>query len=250
MSELLNTFTSAPEQHPYLIKKQVLSHGILIRGTELVIPLHEYKGELITAQRIFPDGTKYFFKDCGKKGACYVIPGDDSTILIAEGFATAASCFEATGYTCIMAIDCGNLIEVAKAVRSKTKVPIVIVADNDKYKGENAGVKAADKAAKLVGGVIFIPEFQDETTKPTDANDLALLEGTAELKRQLEPIIAHARMGIPKGYFFANGWLCQKRETEKGEYVAQISSALYPIASSRDKFNEEWGLVLKFADLT
>lgn len=249
LGELLKTFTSASEQHPYLIKKKVSSHGILMRGSELVIPLHEYKGDLITAQRIWPDGTKYFFKDCGKKGSCYVIPGDDSTILIAEGYATTASCFEATGYTCIMAIDCGNVIEVAKGVRSKTSVPIVIVADNDKYKEKNAGVDAAEKAAKLVGGAIFTPEFKDETTKPTDANDLALLEGTAELKRQLELVITYARMGIPKGYFFANGWLCQKRETEKGEYVAQISSALYPVASSRDKFNEEWGLVLKFADL-
>ncbi|MFC0227944.1 DUF927 domain-containing protein [Serratia aquatilis] len=249
LGELLKTLTSASEQHPYLIKKQVSSHGILMRGNELVIPLHEYKGELITAQRIRPDGTKRFFKNCGKKGACYVIPGDNSTILIAEGFATTASCFEATGYTCIMAIDSGNLPEVARRVRSKTDVPIVIVADNDKYKEKNAGVDAAEKAVKLVGGAIFIPEFQDETTEPTDANDLALLEGTDELKRQLEPVITHARMGIPPGYFFANGWLCQKRETEKGEYVVQISSALYPVALSRDKFNEEWGLVLKFADL-
>lgn len=250
LGELLKTLTSASEQHPYLIKKQVLSHGILIRGNELVIPLHEYKGELITAQRIFPDGTKYFFKDCGKKGACYVIPGDNSTILIAEGFATAASCFEATGYTCIMAIDCGNLIDVAKSVRSKTSVPIVIVADNDKYKEKNAGVDAAEKAAKLVGGAIFIPAFRDETTEPTDANDLALLEGTAELKRQLEPVISHARMGIPKGYFFANGWLNNQRVTPEGkEITAEVCSSLYPMALSRDKDNEEWGVVLKFADL-
>ncbi|WP_272658498.1 DUF927 domain-containing protein [Providencia sp. PROV148] len=249
LNEHIQTFPLAPNHHPYLLRKKVRAHGILINGNQLIIPLSEYQGGFITVQRIWPDGTKRFYKDCGKKGACYVIEGDSSTILITEGFATAASCYEATGYTSIMAIDCGNLAEVVKAVRSKTNVPIVIIADNDKYKERNAGVEAAEKAAKLYGCECFIPQFQDESTQPTDANDLAILEGVEELKRQLLPIIAHARMGIPSDYFFRNGWLYQKRVTDKGAYDVQICSALYPEALSRDKDNKEWGIVLKFADL-
>ena len=249
LSEHIQRLPPVSNNHPYLLRKKVEAHGILVNGNQLVIPLSEYKGSFITAQRIWPDGAKRFYKDCGKKGACYVIEGDSSTILITEGFATAASCYEATGYTCIMAIDCGNLPEVVKAVRSKTNVPIVIIADNDKYKERNAGVDAAEKAAKSYGCSCFIPQFQDESTQPTDANDLAVLEGIDELKRQLCPVIAIARMRIPADYFFNNGWLYQKRTTDKGTYDAQICSALYPQALSRDKENKEWGIVLKFADL-
>nr|WP_318384776.1 DUF927 domain-containing protein [uncultured Enterobacter sp.] len=237
-------------QHPYLSRKQVSGNGLFVDGNTLIIPIHYYGGEFVNAQRIFPDGTKYFFKDCGKKGACHVIQGDDSTILIAEGYATAASCFDAMGYTSVMAIDCGNIYSVAESVRLHTKAPIIIVADNDKYKEKNAGVEAAEKVAKAIEGVsIFIPEFQDEMSQPTDANDLMLLEGMDELRRQLEPVIAHARMGIPSGYFFSNGWLCQKRKSEKGNYDVKVSSALFPVALSRDKASEDWGLVLQFADM-
>lgn len=237
---------SPASQHPYLSRKQVSGDGLLIDGNALIIPIHSYSGEFVNAQRIFPDGTKCFFKDCGKKGACHVIQGDDSTILIAEGYATAASCFDATGYTSVMAIDCGNIYPVVESIRSHTKVPIVIIADNDKYKEKNAGVEAAKKVAKAFEGVsVFIPEFQDETSQPTDANDLMLLEGMDELKRQLEPVIAHARMGIPPSFFFSNGWLCQKRES----FSAKVSTAIYPVALSRDKASEDWGLVLQFADM-
>lgn len=250
--ELAKHLKSLPEaaQHPYLLRKQVSSNGLLMDGNELIIPIHYYGGEFVNAQRILPDGSKYFFKDCGKKGACHVIPGDGSTILIAEGYATAASCFDATGYTSVMAIDCGNIYSVAESIRLHSKAPIVIVADNDKYKEKNAGVEAAEKVAKAIEGVsIFIPEFQDETSQPTDANDLMLLEGMDELSRQLEPVIAHARMGIPSGYFFSNGWLCQKRKSEKEIYDVKVSTAIYPVALSRDKASEDWGLVLQFADM-
>lgn len=237
-------------QHPYLLRKKISGNDLLMDGSALIIPIHYYGGEFVNAQRIWPDGSKRFFKDCGKKGACHVIQGDDSTILIAEGYATAASCFDATGYTSVMAIDCGNIYSVAESIRLNTKAPIVIVADNDKYKEKNAGVEAAKKVAKAFEGIsVFIPEFQDETSKPTDANDLMLLEGMDELKKQLGHVIAHARMGIPSSYSFSNGWLCQKRESEKGSFNVKVSTAIYPVALSRDKASEDWGLVLQFADM-
>lgn len=249
--ELERNLKSLPSvsQHPYLSRKQVSSNGLFVDGNALIIPIHYYGGGFVNAQRIFPDGTKCFFKDCGKKAACHVIQGDDSTILVAEGYATAASCFDATGYTSVMAIDCGNIYSVVESIRLHTKDPIIIVADNDKFKEKNAGVEAAKKVSKAFEGVsVFIPEFQDDTSKPTDANDLMLLEGIDELKRQLAPVIAHARMGIPSSYFFSNGWLCQKRESGKEIYNVKISSAVYPVAQSRDKASEDWGLVLKFVD--
>ena len=250
LAKYIKSFPAASPLHPYLLRKQASGTGLLIDGSALIIPFHYYKSDFVNAQRIFPDGTKYFFKDCGKKGACHVIQGDDSTILIAEGYATTASCFDATGYTSVMAIDCGNIYSVVESIRLHTKAPIVIVADNDKYKDKNAGVEAAKKVAKAFEAVsVFIPEFQDEVSKPTDANDLMLLEGMGELKRQLEPVIAQARMGIPSNYSFSNGWLCQKRESEKGSYDVKVSTAIYPVALSRDKASEDWGLVLQFADM-
>jgi putative DNA primase/helicase len=80
----------------------------------------------------------------------------------------------ATDYTVIAAMDAGNLLPVAEALRSRfPEADLVIAADNDDKPGRtaNPGVEAARKAAAAVDARLAIP------TMPGDANDLFCAEG-------------------------------------------------------------------------
>jgi putative DNA primase/helicase len=70
--------------------------------------------------------------------------------LIAEGFATAAILHEATGQQVFIAFDAGNLINVAKLVRTKNPTAEIIIAgDNDE---SGTGQNAARAAALAING--------------------------------------------------------------------------------------------------
>jgi|APTNR8051073442_1049403.scaffolds.fasta_scaffold05494_2 putative DNA primase/helicase len=151
----------------------------------LLIPLRTADGLLATVQAIYPvkpanGRDKDFLKGGAKKGAHFVmgdLPSAD-TVIIAEGYATAASLFEATGYPSIMAIDSGNLKPVAEILKKLHPAKRFIIAgDNDaKDDGTNPGVKAATAAAKAIKAALAIPQFADGEAG-TDFNDLAALHG-------------------------------------------------------------------------
>lgn len=169
-----------------------------------------------------------------------------------EGYATADAVFRATGYNTVMAIDCGNLKAVVQSIRkAKPNERIIIVADNDKYgeSGKNPGVDAAHDIVKSSSRVsIFIPRFTDETTQPTDANDLLVLEGINELTRQLEETISFVAMGIPRGFSYDNDTLSVLKEKDDKEYLTTVCSNFYPKAISRDKNNQNWSKVFELGD--
>ncbi len=89
----------APEDHPYLQRKQVKPHGIkLSKDGRLMLPLFTADGELSTLQYIADSGKKLFHSG-GKAGGCFWWLGDLDTgkrVYIAEGYATAASIHEVT----------------------------------------------------------------------------------------------------------------------------------------------------------
>ena len=83
-------------------------------------------------------------------------------VLVAEGYATAATIYQATGHPIAVAFDCGNLEPVARALRKKyPRARIVICADNDleteQRTGRNPGMEAARRAAAAVGGTVAVP---------------------------------------------------------------------------------------------
>jgi putative DNA primase/helicase len=90
-----------------------------------------------------------------------------------------------------VAFDAGNLAKVAERVRGQLpRARLVIAADNDRWTTtpiENPGVHYAKAAAREVGAALFIPEFKDLATKPTDFNDLQALEGIQAVLDQLQP---------------------------------------------------------------
>ena len=201
------------QQHPYLLRKAVKAYaGVKVgawpqRQTDqcLLVPLRTADGLLATVQAIFPIKStagrdKDFLKGGSTKGAFFVI-GDlvnADTVIIAEGYATAATLFEATGYAAVMAIDAGNLRPVAEILKKlHPKKRFIIAADNDrKDDGTNPGVKAATAAAKAVKGIVAIPSFNsplEDDVAGTDFNDLAALFGLERVKEQIEGAVQFAK---------------------------------------------------------
>ena len=179
----------APEDHPYLTDKQVqpLALRADARG-HLIVPLQDVDGHLHSLETIAADGAKRFLAGGAKRGHFCVIGvepaplvGPSGPILICEGWATGASLHMATGHTVIAAMDAGNLLPVAEALRARfPDADLVLIADNDKKpdRDTNPGVEAARKAALAVDARIAVP------AAPGDANDLfcaAGLEAVAAL---------------------------------------------------------------------
>lgn len=180
--------------HPYLARKQVGAFGVKSARGELLVPMWTVSGEIASLQRIYPDGGRRYLRGTIKDGLFGWIEGDQSTIYLAEGYATAASIHMATGHAVAIAFDAGNLESAAQSVRRVfPQTQIVVAADNDRWSTKadgtpwNVGVEKAQAAAHAIGSKCIIPDFKDLSSRPTDFNDLHVLEGLEEIRRQLRP---------------------------------------------------------------
>jgi len=158
---LWNVARPASNDHPYLKAKQVPAYGLRLLRESLVIPLRSADGELHTLQFIGPDGEKRFLTG-GRVVGCYFAIGRPSdSLLLAEGYATAATLFAATGMATAACFNCGNLEPVARALRAKfPRLRLVVVADNDAFTEGNPGLTKARAAARAVGGFLAVPQFK------------------------------------------------------------------------------------------
>ena len=190
-AKFINAKEASPEQ-AYLAKKGV--PGIGVREDEngnLLVPGYDTEGHIHTLQTISLDG-KQFEAGSRKKGTFFPIDPEGSlgqdVILIAEGYATAASVHLATGKPVVAAFDAGNLEPVAVALREKyPNAPIAILADNDHGLFVNVGVEKASLAAKAVKGQVIVPTLSEEEKARglTDFNDLHTSRGLEQLKCKL-----------------------------------------------------------------
>jgi putative DNA primase/helicase len=173
----------APQDHPYLQTKGVLSYGLKVNQTgQLVVPIRDNDGVVWSLQTIDQNGVKLFLPGGAKKGSYFTIGGGDN-LYICEGYATGASLHEATGATVIIAFDSGNLKPVAQNIKAKyADRQIAICGDNDQWADGNPGVTKAKEAAAQIGARVVIPQFRDLSTEPTDFNDLSRLEGPHAFK--------------------------------------------------------------------
>lgn len=172
--KLFKDAPTASDEHGYLVKKRVGSHGLKQVGNELLVPVYSVTGDFQTIQFI-TDSTysggnnKRFFTGGKKKGGCHFIGeiSPDKPIYICEGYATAVSVHEDTKCLTIVAFDAGNLIHVATNLRAQLpNAEIIIAGDCD-----DAGVKAAEAAAKAVNGSTLIPSFEQNLNGYSDWND-------------------------------------------------------------------------------
>ena len=183
-----NTLPPAPDDHPYLVRKNVPNYGLHYRNDlkQLAVPLRNINGDILSLQWIDQEGNKLFFKDATTKAAFFSIGLDllsqelfsNAPILIGEGYATAATVYELTGFPVIAAMTCHNLTLVAQAVSNKFPLhKIIFIADNDHLTDGNPGLTCAHEASSYIknSSVIF-PEFSNFETG-TDWNDYFHLHG-------------------------------------------------------------------------
>jgi putative DNA primase/helicase len=150
----------ASNQHPYLARKCVQAYGIRLLGESLLIPLRDASGVLCSLQFVMPNGDKRFLTGGRKRGCYYAIGRPVDNLCVCEGYATAASIHEATGYATACAFDAGNLEPVAKALRGKfPRLRLTLCADNDSETPGNPGVRNALAAARAVRGFLAVPTF-------------------------------------------------------------------------------------------
>lgn len=178
-----------PDDHPYLLKKNIKPCGALLSGNDIIIPMSDTQ-KMWSYQSIDMEGNKQYLTGGRKTGSYFVIKGDE-TICIVEGFATGATIHEATGHTVIVTFDSANLKTVSKIIRQDNpSARIVICADND-YQGKdtrgnprNAGLISGAIAAKNIDADMAYPDFQEEHDKYdySDFNDYAKIHNLEKVK--------------------------------------------------------------------
>lgn len=182
----------ANNDHPYLIRKGVKAFGIRAFDKRLLVPVRDSVGTLYGLQYILSEKNqegkdKYFMKGTVKLGHFHCIGGKPESILyLTEGYATAATVYEATGNPVALCFDCGNLKPVAEALRLKLPdVQIVVCADDDRHQADNPGLNKGAEAAQAVDALLAVPVFPSGA-EGTDFNDLMQVAGIDEVKRQIE----------------------------------------------------------------
>ena len=176
------SYAPATDAHPYLETKNVPAYGLrLDQDNNLVLPVLDADGKIQSLQFIQPNGEKRFLTGGKIAGGYYPLLGQNgtaSTLLLAEGFATAATLHKATGLTTLVCFNCGNLEAVGKLARSKyPDREIIIAADNDTGTTNvdgtpiNPGVDTATRVAGNIGAKVAICPAHEG--KKTDFNDLA-----------------------------------------------------------------------------
>jgi phage/plasmid primase-like uncharacterized protein len=189
--DALWTTATLTQAHPYLAEKGVASHGLRQDALgRLLVPVQDADGKLWSFQRIGPDGFKQFYEGGRVEGGHFVISdlAQPGPMLIAEGYATAATLHEVTGRPAIVAFNAGNLMPVARTYRQLwPDREIYIAGDNDhrrQAEGKpNVGREKAEEAAAAIGGFALLPTFA-ENDLGTDWNDVAQAQGP-DAARQL-----------------------------------------------------------------
>jgi putative DNA primase/helicase len=174
-------------EHAYLTAKGVHAHGIRLEaGHTLLVPMRDIEGRLHSLQAISPDGAKRFMPGGRVKGCYHAIGKPSGRLVICEGYATGATIHEDTGQAVAVAFNSGNLLPVAKALRSKFPCITLVLAADDDWKTEgNPGLTAATEAARAIGGLLAVPDFTGlpRADKDTDFNDLHRLGAVREVQQ-------------------------------------------------------------------
>ena len=191
---------------PYLARKGVKNHGGRFGpGGVFLVPARDLaSGELVNVQTIRPerpaDGgpDKLFVRAARKTGTAHTIgePEGAAWLLVAEGYATAASLHEATGRPVFVAWDAGNLAHVVRALRGRYPAArLLVCGDDDRATeartGKNPGRLKATEAARLVGGVAVFPG-DGLPEGGSDFNDLHQAAGLEAVRLVIEGAIRAA----------------------------------------------------------
>ena len=192
----------------YLSRKKVRAHGLRfsqwtfdkddqgkwVQSDTLIIPLRDIRGEIRAVQHIRADGEKRIY---GPKKGHFFSVGEitiNSRILVSEGYSTGVTILELTNDPLIVAVDCGNLDAVVRAIRNKyPENQILLLGDDDVETKNNPGRTKANAAAKKYDCLTAFPVFPNgfrlpNGKCPTDWNDLLIHFGVEGLRYQISKI--------------------------------------------------------------
>ena len=196
----------AVRAHPYLTRKDVAAHGLRQdRRGNLLVPMRDVEGRLWSVQTISETGQKLYMKG-GRKQGTHAMLGElrpGAPLVIAEGYATAATIREITGLATVAAFDSANLMEVARVYRERDpERPIIFAADNDHHLPNrptplpNVGREKATAAAEAVNGIVLLPSFAPNETG-TDWNDFTARHGRVALRQRAEAELTKRGIALP-----------------------------------------------------
>lgn len=165
----------------YLARKRVHAHGVRFSPSgALYIPMCDNAGTVWGLQSILPKVAKRIartgrdkeFWPAGheKKGKYHLIGLPTWIVLVAEGYATAASLYEASGLPVAVAFDAGNLAPVVGALRKRFgRAKVLICADDDRFGRCQWRDETKPKAEQRCVGKIDL--WDDSPTCPTCGHD-------------------------------------------------------------------------------
>jgi len=193
-ADLWNEWSAnADPNHAYLARKGGLPPvGIRQMDDALIVPLYGADKAMTGLQFIQPDGQKRFITGTRKAGSWCLLrpegipPADWRVILLAEGWATAASLHTATGHPVFLAFDCGNLPAVARYIRQQFPAARLLVCADDDAHGK--GQHHARIAASQSNGMAIIPQWggiPNMNHEHTDFNDLHRAAGIEAVRHQI-----------------------------------------------------------------
>jgi putative DNA primase/helicase len=273
----------------YLARKGVQGHSVRYEANGAVlVPLRDAAATLWNLQTILPTkpttgSDKLFMKGGRKSGLWHMLGATaDSAaaamVLIAEGYATAASLHQATGYPVACAFDAGNLKAVAINLRAAYPAAALVLCGDDDHDtqastGRNAGREKAIAAAQAVKGVAVFPAGL--LAGETDFNDLHARAGLEAVRAQVQAAIDAHHATKPATHAPApqashgdapgndgeqqndndpfqvrdNGvWFCGRDSDGKAKQPMLLCSRLDVSAGTRDFEGNGFGFLLEFKD--
>lgn len=202
----LQDIDADPDQHKYLIKKNVpAGRGLIIcnknlkinsyynqfktfekdkdyyylRKGDLLIPAINLDRDFVTYQRITDMGVKLQRIDISTVGAFYCI-GDWRTttkrIYLCEGYATGYSLYLGTKGVVFVCFDVHNIGVVLKLLKERhPKIEVIICTDNDRKKKTKVGLFKGLEYSYLYNSPFIFPVFPNDEkySDDSDWNDLS-----------------------------------------------------------------------------
>jgi phage/plasmid primase-like uncharacterized protein len=170
-------------EHEYLTNKKVKSYGLKQHKDLLVVPVYSTTGAIRSLQYINKNGEKRFASESEIKGNLFLVgaeikdlPNLDK-IIIAEGYSTSATIYEATKIPVACVFSANFCLQFALNLRKLTGARIIIALDNDE---SGVGEKKAQECARAVSNAsVRLP------SEIGDYNDLYLKHGLDKVKSEL-----------------------------------------------------------------
>ena len=153
---------------PYLDRKQIPPHGCRVEGQNLLIPVHDSDGEIMSVQAIPPEvgGVKLYQRGAPVAGGRLNIGIYFGRVFICEGFATAASLYEAYADQICIAFSKDNIPVVARELVG-VGAHVIIAADRK-------GLDQMQALGRDLGiPVVYPPQLKDGD----DFNDQMVEQG-------------------------------------------------------------------------